>query len=308
MTAPRVAVVTGGTGFIGSALVRRLAADGAHVTCLVRRDSERAARVRDMDGVSVVPFDEMPGFAAPAGSVVYNLASYGVRPDQRDPELLVEGNATLLLRLIAAAKRWSAARVVHIGSCAEYAMATAPALVTEQHPLGTGSLYGAAKAAAYLLGTAQARQLGVPMVTLRLFGTYGPGEAPHRLIPHLVSRLSRGERATLTSGEQFRDLTYVDDVVDACLAAARPNMLENLGTYNVCSGTPVKIRTVAETVARVMRRPMSDLGFGDAALRDYETAWLVGDPARFRAATDIKPQVDLEDGIRRSIAALTSAP
>ncbi len=307
MTTPGAAVVTGGTGFIGSALVRRLAAGGTRVTCLIRQGSERAERLRDVDGVTLVPIDEIAHIDAPAGSVVYNLASYGVRPDQRDPELLVDGNVTLLLRLLAAAKRWSAARVVHIGSCAEYAVATAPERVREDHPLGTGSLYGASKAATTLLGTALARQLGVPMLTLRLFGTYGPGEAPHRLIPHLVSRLSKGERATLTSGEQIRDLTYVDDVVDACLAAAHADSLENLGAYNVCSGKPVRIREVAELVAHVMGRPPSDLGFGDAALRDYETAWLVGDPTRFRAATGTQPKVDLEDGIRRSVAALTSA-
>jgi UDP-glucose 4-epimerase len=302
------AVVSGGTGFIGSALVRRLSAQGTRVVCLVRPDSPRRARLDALAGVRVADLDDLEGAGLPRDAVVFNLASYGVSPMERDPEMLVEGNATLLVRLLGAAASAGARRVIHVGSCAEYAPAREPALVGEEHPLSTASVYGAAKAAAYLVGTARARQLDLPMVTLRLFGTYGPGEAPHRLIPHVVRHLAAGQRVELTSGTQVRDLTYVDDVVDACVAAARSDALEAYGVYNVCSGVPVRIRDVALTVARLMGKPAERLAFGEVGLRDYENAWLVGDPARFRAATNTKPRIELEEGIRRSIAALTSAP
>lgn len=196
--------------------------------------------------------------------------------------------------------------MLHLGSCAEYAPPLDERPLTEQHPLSSASSYGAAKAAAFLFGTAHARRLEVPMVTLRPFGTFGPGEAPHRLIPALVARLARDERVELTSGEQVRDLTFVDDVVEACLAAARSDALEPYLAYNLCSGVPVAIGAVAREVARLMGKPEALLAFGAVPLRDYEVPWLVGDPARLRAATGLAPQITLAEGIRRSLDALTS--
>lgn len=305
MTELETAVVTGSTGFIGSALVRRLATEGAEVICLLRADST-PERLQDVSGVRLARLDALADLEVPDRAVVFNLGSYGVRPDQRDAEPLVEGNITSLVRLVTAAQRWRARRLIHIGSCAEYAPMDSPQLIDESHPLGHASVYGASKAAAHLVGTAWARRLAVDLVTLRLFGTYGPGEAAHRLIPHVATCLARGERVPLTSGEQVRDLTYIDDVVDACLTAARSDHLAQHSAYNVCSGVPVRIRDVAEKLARAMGQPLERLAFGEAGLRDYETAWLVGDPQRFQAATGWKPQVDLDQGIRRSVDAVLS--
>lgn len=285
------ALVTGATGFIGSALVRRLVQDGTRVVCLVRPESARAATLR---GVEVVRELE----SVEPTECVFNLASYGVRPGDRDPALLIEGNVSVLAHVLRSVAPWGVQRFVHVGTCSEYAPVAAPALLQESAPLEPGSLYGAAKAAAHVFGTALARELGVPLLTLRLFGTYGPGEAAHRLIPHLVARLGRGEQAEMTSGEQVRDMTYIDDVVEALLCTAG---LESYRAYNVCSGTPVRIREMAEAVARELGQPLELLGLGRIPMRDYETPWIVGDPARFQGASGWRPQVALADGIRRTV-------
>lgn len=296
-------LVTGGTGFIGRALVDRLAAAGARVVCLVRPG--RGDALPQRTGVHARELSDGSADAirrAIAGEkfeAVFHLAASGVSPDARDPDGLVDGNVALTCRLIAAVSENPPRRFVHVGSCSEYAPADEPALLAEDHPLEPTSLYGAAKASAWLCGRALAVRLGVPLVCARLFGVYGPGEAPARLVPYLLARLREGVAPELTPGGQARDFTYVTDVADALVLAATAPAIEPMRAYNVCSGEPVRIRDMAALVARAVGRPDADLGLGRRPYRDDEPMWIVGDPRRFAAATGFRPQVALAEGIRR---------
>ncbi len=259
------AIVTGATGFIGSALAKRLARSGARTVCPVRAESPRAAALDGIPGVEPVRLASLSAASLEAAlgavepDVVFHLASYGVDPRERDPEAMIEGNVALLGRLVALAARWPLRRFIHTGTCSEYAPVAEPERLTESHAVAPTSLYGAAKAAAGLYASGLSRHLGVPLITLRLFGVYGPGEAGHRLIPYLLDCLSRGVTPELTGGEQARDLTHVDDVVSALLAAAVAPGVEAHGVYNVGTGVPVQIRAVAAATARLLgsRSPRS---------------------------------------------------
>lgn len=304
----RTALVTGATGFIGARLCERLAAEEARVFALVRADSPRAARLSRIPGVEVVrtaSFEPAELHAALRGveaDAVFHLAAYGVHPEQRDPEQMLQGNVELTARLLLAAERWPIRRFLHAGTCSEYAPPAAPELLTEAHPIAPRSLYGAAKAAAALYGTALARRLGVPFVALRLFGVYGPGEGEHRLVPYLARCLRRGEAPSLTGGEQVRDFTFVDDVCEAFLAAAAAPGVEPYEAYNVCSGEPIMVRDLAARVAAILGLPHADLGLGRRPYRDDEPMWLAGDGARLRRACGWRPQISLDEGLRRAVA------
>jgi nucleoside-diphosphate-sugar epimerase len=309
MTGFRSAVVTGATGFIGSALVRRLRREGIQTYCLLRRKARCDSILEGLQGAEVV---QVASFQTPelerclkklSADVIFNLASYGVSQEDRDPEALLDGNVSLVARLVLAATISPPKIFIHTGSCSEYG----PPLLegsplSEEQSLRPISLYGAAKAASTLYGSALAARMGVPFVTLRLFGVFGVGEGPRRLIPYLIDQLRRDEPADLTPGEQVRDFLYVEDVVEAFVRSARGDDLTPSEAYNVCSGRPLRIRDLGELVADVMDKPRTLLRWGRRPYRQDEPMWIVGDNRRFVEATSWLPRVDPAEGIQRIIA------
>lgn len=215
---------------------------------------------------------------------------------------MLDGNARLLAGLLCSLDSHKPRRFIHTGSCSEYAPAEPGHRLTEDDPVGPSSLYGAAKLCASLYGSALAAERGIPFFNLRLFGVFGAGEAPHRLVPYLIGKLRQDQPVDLTAGEQVRDWLCVDDVVSALLAAATSESLGPAGVYNICSGEGISVREIAEQVAETMKKPKHLLRFGARAYRPDESLWIVGDNRRFTAATGWLPHVSMAEGIRRMVA------
>jgi len=298
------ALVTGANGFLGRALIDQLRGSGCAVTALVRRAADLPPSVR------AVHADIRDGEAVRAAladgrfDVVFHLAAAGVSPDDRDPGSMFATNAMATGSLVEATVRAGARSFVYAGSCAEYETAEVGQPITEDHALTRSNLYGASKVAGGIWGMALARQARLPFCWLRLFGAYGPGEAPHRLIPYLAQRLAGDEHVDLTPGMQVRDLTCVDDVARALVQAGELALQGHEGPFNVCSGHGVAVGDVAGMVADLMRKPRDLLGFGARPYRPDESLWLVGDPSRFRNLTGFAPRVALQEGIRITLQRL----
>jgi UDP-glucose 4-epimerase len=308
MTRPlQSALVTGATGFVGSALVDRLVKENVQVTCLLRQRSDSNAR--NLIDTRQVRFVEVPSFEVPvlqstlagiSAEVIFHLASYGVQQTDRDIDQLVQANVSIVLQLLRATAHWPLRRFVHTGSCSEYGSAALEGrLIAETEPIQPKSLYGAVKAASVLCGSALAASLDVHFVTLRLFGVYGTRERPPRLIPYLISRLLDDQAVDLTPGEQVRDFLFEDDVTSAFLDAATADGLKSGEVYNVCSSQPTRIREIGEMVVDAMGKSRELLHWGERPYRSDELMWLVGDNDRFRAATAWAPKVGLKEGIGR---------
>ena len=146
--------------------------------------------------------------------------------------------------------------------------------------------------------------LRLPLAVGRLFGVFGPGEAPHRLLPTLMNEPSRKtERVQLSPGAQRRDLSYVDDAVAAlvelalCVKGSRSRFVVNIGSRTT--------RHCAYFCRRwwqiLCRRLELLLGFGDIDARPDDVACFAGDPERLLRLLTAEPTYTLTSGIRAAI-------
>jgi nucleoside-diphosphate-sugar epimerase len=314
------ALVTGATGFIGRHLVDGLIDARTPVVALIRPGSQVPDQWRGrVTCVVCADWSELglrAALASQSFDVAFHLATYGVHPSDRDPDLMVRINVDLPALLVRFCRE-RGARVVLAGTFSEYQRPAGRALLTEQSPLETGKIYGASKAAGGILAHALAESLGVKLRLLRFFKVYGEGEAPHRLLPSLVAGLARGERVPLSDGTQVRDFIHVDDIVDACIKAGDDTASPSrplTATWNVCTGVGHSVRTFAALVAQAMNDGNTSagklgersklLGFGELPMRADDEPYLVGDGGRMYGELGWRPQHDLAAGIRAAAAAL----
>jgi nucleoside-diphosphate-sugar epimerase len=312
MNAPR-ALVTGPTGFIGRHLVDGLMCAKTPVIALIRPGSRVPDEWRGrVPCIACADWSEgglRAALAAQPFDVVFHLATYGVLPADRDPDLMLQINVGLPGILVHLCKE-RAAGLVMAGTFSEYQQPADRRPLTEECALEMGKLYGASKAAGGIVASALAQSLGVNLRLLRFFKVYGEGEAPHRLLPSLVAGLARRERVPLSEGAQVRDFIHVEDVVRACVAAAadvRSGSRALTATWNVCTGVGHSVRNFAELVAQAMGASQQLLGFGDLPMRADDEPYLVGDGGRMRRELGWRPERDLEAGIRAAVSILMAS-
>ena len=234
-------------------------------------------------------------------TTVVHLAAAGVVSRGEDAYGLIAGNVDFTVNLIRAASAVGCSSFIHTGSCFEYAEGSAQQL-TERDLVDPFSLYGATKAASVQLALGLSKHLNLPLVVLRLFGVYGPGEAPQRLIPTLTRGLHAYQPIDLTAGTQIRDWMFIDDAAAGfCTAVSRFDQLVPHTVYNLCTGVGHTVRDVCETLADAMNRPRNLLRWGARPTRIGEPHSIVGDASRFQSAVGWEPNYELVQGIRATV-------
>ncbi|MBA3434553.1 MAG: SDR family NAD(P)-dependent oxidoreductase [Actinobacteria bacterium] len=285
------ALVTGASGFIGSHLSRRLVESGAETHAVSRRArSDGEARWWQVDLTDADAVERLVDRVRP--DVIYHLAGHvsGSRSiDAVIPSL--QQNLVAAVHVLVAAAR-SGSRVVLAGSMEEE-------VTFEARP--PSSPYAAAKEAATSFGRMLAALHRLPVVNIRLFMVYGPGQADHtKLVPYVVTSFLRGEKPQLASGSRPVDWIYVDDAVDAFVAAGHTSDLAG-ETIDVGSGELVTIRSIVEQIAEVVGTDVEP-EFGALPERPLETI-RVADLERSRVRLGWKPTTPLTDGLRATVDA-----
>jgi nucleoside-diphosphate-sugar epimerase len=297
-------LVTGATGFIGSHLAERLVAEGAEVTLAVEPGVSKANVANILDKVRAREVDLRDGHLVQQlvrecqPSKIYHLAAVGVTEPGIEPGLAVQVNVIGTLNLLESLNETSCDCFVNTGTCYEYGHNTPP--MREDQMVDPINAYAASKSAAWLFCNMVHRTRGYPIVTVRPFTAYGPRQSPRALIPQTILSALRGEDFQMTGGEQTRDFTYVDDVVEGYVRAALSE--KAIGqTINLGTGEECPIKDVVLKVLKLMGNPVRPL-VGALPYRPTEIWRLCSDSSKARELLGWQPQVSLEDGLRKTIA------
>lgn len=270
----KVVLLTGATGFVGRQIFAALLKANVGVRLVVRDSGEShlsLAGAAEIVRTSDIFRESAEWWATTCKGVdtVIHSAWYA------EPGLYLQSPKNLdclagTLRLAAGCAQAGVRRFVGIGSCAEYDMSTG--YLSSQTPLRPSTPYAGAKAAAFLALSTLLPQQGIEFAWFRLFYLYGEGEDARRLVPYLRSKLSAGEPAELTSGNQIRDY------LDVSVAGAQITALAlgpTTGAVNICSGKAQTVRELAEQIAdEYGRRDL--LRFGARADNHFDPPCVVG--------------------------------
>jgi UDP-glucose 4-epimerase len=291
--AGRRLLVTGASGFIGARLCGRAGELGAVVHGASRRSSPDARPPVHWERVDLT--EEAAARAVVRRvqpDVVLHLASE-VSGDRRAEVVLpmLHANLVAAVNVMLAARDASCRRVVLAGSMEEPDLGDREAI--PQSP------YAAAKWATLTYARMFRALYDLAVVHLRIFMVYGPGQRDLRkLVPYVTTSLLRGETPELTSGERKVDWIYVDDVVDAFLAAA---VAPGAGgaSLDIGSGKLVPIRAL---VARLRCLVGGDVEPSFGALPDRKLERVrAADPTTAAATIGWRPRTSLDDGLARTV-------
>lgn len=305
-------LVTGAGGFIGSHLVERLVARGAHVRALLHYGSDGArgnARfIPDdvQDSVEWIHGDLLDGeFIARVASdrrIIFHLGALIAIPHSYSaPRSFVEVNALGTLNVLEAARATGNTKVIHTSTSEVYGSAQYVPM-DESHPLRAQSPYAATKIAADKLVESYHTAFGLPVMTVRPFNTFGPRQSARAVIPAVIGQaLASPGQILLGATTPVRDMTFVTDTVDGMIAAAVSPGLEGR-TFNLGTGVGESVGEIARRIIRLMGVE-AEIVLDPQRLRPAtsEVDRLISDNSAFRAATGWAPRLSLDQGLSETI-------
>jgi UDP-glucose 4-epimerase len=312
--AGRPALVTGGLGFIGSHVARRLVAYGADVTVidsLVPGYGGNLFNVHDIRDRIQLIVEDVRDVAAIEACVegrdfIFNLVGQVSHTDSMSrPDLDLENNCRAPLAVLEACRRSNRSAHVVYSSTRQIYGRPDRIPVDETHPCRPVDVNGIHKWAAEQYHRLYDEVYGIGSSVLRLTNTYGPGV----LVKHprqgfigwfLRKVVEDGEIEIMGDGTQMRDMNYVDDVVDALLLAiVTPAARRQI--YNLGAPAPVSLREVAERLIEIAGRGSLRFVPFPPERKRIDVGSVTVDYARIRADLDWQPRISLDDGLTRSI-------
>jgi UDP-glucose 4-epimerase len=286
-------LVTGASGFIGSQLCFRLCNLGheVHAVSRLRRPNvENGPQWWAGDLAELAVARRI--LVATKPEIIVHLAGYPV--GARDVSHVIpsfQSNLVSTVNILTAATEVGCRRIILTGSMEEPGPGTLQA--------SPGSPYAAAKRAASTYGLMFHALYGLPVVMLRVFMVYGPKQRDvSKLIPYVTLSLLRGEAPELTSGRRGVDWIYIDDVVEAYVAAMKASNVDG-ETIDIGSGKMVTIRAVVEQLNRLVNPDLKPV-FGAIKDRAFEQE-RVADAARSTALIGWRPTTSLEQGLQNTV-------
>lgn len=307
-------LITGGLGFIGSNLARRLLALGARVALVDNLFPEYGGNRRNLAGIvgrvkvhiaDVRDWPRLPSLVR-GQDYLFNLAGQTSHMDSMtDPQTDLDINCRAPLAILEACRRHNPAIRIVFASTRQIYGRPDYLPVDEKHPLRPVDVNGINKIAGESFHLLYSRVYGIAATALRLTNTIGPRmrikDARQTFVGVWIRRLLEGRPIEVWGGAQLRDFTYVDDAVEAfLLAAAHPKAIG--GVFNLGGPPPVTLQQLAESIVAIN-------GSGSFVVREFPRERKKIDIGDYYADDRLiarklgwKPRTDLRTALARTIA------
>lgn len=296
-------LITGTTGFIGANLVKKCLKVGARTYILTRETSNKwriKNILKDVNEycVDLLDYKRLETVVSKIKpEIIFHTALYGGYPFQKDVTKIVQINIIGTHNLINACSKVRFNIFVNTGSSSEYGTKDTP--MSETDLLEPNNIYGTSKAAATLLCQTKSKSENLPIITLRLFSPYGYYEEPTRLIPSVILACLRKKNPRLSSPEAVRDFTFVEDVVEAYLAAAKtPNAIGEI--FNIASGRQNSIKEIVDEIIELTGNNVQPQ-WGSIAKRPNEPNIWQANITKAKDALNWRPNYSLHKGLSKTV-------
>jgi UDP-glucose 4-epimerase len=298
-------LVTGGAGFIGSHLTRKLLSLGADVSVVVKYksviDNVRIAPI--WDEIHVIEadlrnIDSFRQFNDSSYDVIFHLAAYNHVGDS-----FLHVGETMMSNAIATANLLEYApsfgRFIYTATSEVYGLQDTVPFREEALPFPI-SPYAVGKYAGELYARMKRHQTNQPITCLRPFNTFGPYQSERAIIPELIVKCLRGEPVETTEGVQTREFNYVDNIVDGFIAAASveeaPEEVVNIG-----ANEEIAIRDLVKKI-HALSNSASELRIGALPNRPTEIFRMRAANSRAEELLGWTPKVSFDEGLERTIS------
>ena len=314
MSAPKVILITGADGFIGSHLVEMLVAKGYQIRALAQYNSFNnwgwLEDVKCKDKIEVLTGDIRDShyckLITKDVDIIFHLAALIAIPySYIAPDSYVDTNIKGTLNICQAAKENGNIRVIHTSTSEVYGTAQYVP-IDENHPTQPQSPYSATKIAADAMAMSFYNAFDLPVTIARPFNTYGPRQSARAVIPTIITQISNGiKEIKLGDVTPTRDFNYVDDTCRGFIALAECD--ESIGeTVNIGSNFEISIGDTLNLIKELMN---SDVEFvvDENRIRPSksEVFRLWCDNSKIKELTGFKPQVNIKEGLQKTIDWIT---
>lgn len=299
-------LVTGGAGFIGSHLTKRLLNEGAKVSVLVQYQ-EKVVNIRlspVWEKLNIIEgdirnFDSMQQIKKLAPEIIFHLAAFNhVGRSFSHVQECFDVDAKGTANLLESCEGYE--RFVYTSTSEVYGLQETQPFIETACP-NPSSPYSVTKYAGELYVRMKQRVKNDPIVVLRPFNVFGPYQSPSAVIPELILKAFKNERISTTKGEQTREFNFVDDTIEGFILAAQKE--EAVGkVINVGSGKSHEV-SIADLAKKIVKfsGSKSALGIGDLPYRPNEIWRMYSDSSKAKKILGWEPKVSFDDGLKRTI-------